>query len=286
MVLSGLGTIGCSPANEKEKPTTKFASDGTFSASPVFPEGTISVPQNAGPAAKCVAAFFQDWKRRQYEAMHGRLVDAGPIDAFRDALTRTPVRWKSAEILQETGDEGDRRVSFSLEVTDLVSVMAAYVFNYAPTSPIRGVASQANPFPEKPDSLGIETFCTVKQTSRVVGPDTDCKIRFGQDGSDKILSYFIDAAERTYDRQASSVEGGMYFLNMSRVMVQLSEPIGMTEVGTETMVKEINQKAELAARHFRKSGRTKSTIAAQAATPSRREDRREAAVSALSGGRK
>jgi len=252
-VLSGVGVIGCSPANEEEKVTTKVASDGTLAATPVIRDATVSVPRNAGPAARCVASFFQDWKAKHYEAMHGRLVSARPLDAFRNALTRTPVRWRSVEILQETGEEGDRSVSFSMELTDLLSVMSAYACNYAPTSPICGKASEANLFPETPNSLGIETFCGIKQTWRVVGRGDDLRIRVGESPNENILRYFTDAAERTYDSSASSAP--MFDLNMARVLVELSKYVGVDHAEKKRIMGEIKPRAQLGLEHYQKSDR-------------------------------
>jgi len=241
----------------KSRPKTAFTPEGTVIAPADTLEAKITVPENAGPAAKLVQSFFENWKGKRFEEMHRQLADAPTPEALRNALLRTPVRWNSVEILEETGKGDNKDVSISIEVTDLPSVMAAYVFNYAENSPVHDELSEANPYPVKPHGLGIETFCKIKQTWRVIAKGSDYQIQIGKDRENNILCYFIDAGTRSYSSSSGSAE--TLRIHMARVMVLLSEPLGMNTDEVNAVIPEIKTKAELGAKYFRETPRVKNS---------------------------
>jgi hypothetical protein len=251
---------GCNPSNEPAQPKATHGAGAAKPKTAFTPEGTIvtveekiTVPANAGPAARLVESFFQNWKAKRFEAMHEQMIGTEAFDEFRDALVRTPVRWNSVEILEETAEGDSKRVSLSIEVTDLPSVMGAYLFNYAANSPVRGEVSSENPFPAKPGRLGIETFRKIKQTWRIVAMNNAYKIDLGKDPKDNILHYFIDAGSLAF----SSSDGSpmMFKLHMARLIVLLSEPLGMSTEEANKAIPEMSARAERAAACFRGTSR-------------------------------
>ena len=213
---------------------------------------TVVLPAHPGPAAELVRSLFRNWKSERYREMHEQLICRSTSAEFISALRNTPIRWKKVKILREIRDGNAWYVELSAEVTDLQSVMGAFLFNHRPDYPFHEEVSRENPIPAKPANLLIETFTTVKQTWHVVPADNAFRIEVAQQEMDrkcrdKLLEYVVDATKLTY---VSDEYGSVMFsANVVLITDQLSDDLGISGDDVNLMP-EMIEKADQAKKFF------------------------------------
>ena len=229
-----------------------FAADGTLRRL----EGKIIMAPDAGPPVQFVASFFENWKQRRFEAMHGQMINAGEQARFCSSMKKTPVQWRSVQIGSGGGPDGEADVALHIEVTDLASVMGAYYFCNARNSPVKGLVSLDKPFPATPFSLNIETFCVITQSWHLVQQDGAWKIDYGSEREMNIMHYFVDAGGRTYAKQSyEEASPGMpptFMFQMARVLQMFKESLGVPSSDDEAVIADMKKKADQAVIYYRR----------------------------------
>jgi hypothetical protein len=163
------------------------------------PSVEIDAEKKWDEAGTLVRSFFEDWRENRFNSMYSRTTDSGRLGEsdFYRRMAETPVHCQRFKIVSEAKAGKDWDVELSVDVTDLLCLIAASTFNaQIPPGQLAGGPS----FGVTPAVMGIEQFMTIKQKWRVVNENGKLVIDLGHSGAtvkraSNIMNYVLDAGD-------------------------------------------------------------------------------------------